>query len=254
MRVHRRATGGRGDGDLPEKLEPDDDDVIDRSSTREGGVAVTRKPEQAHPGRLLAGPVARRVRCGRRSPWSTSSARRNLDAIGVIVTSDGDLPEGIGLDREALARAGFEAKAGHDARAAAARRTLIIVSSAAGPAAELDRRRPPRRGAAFMRATSRFARIGLRVPSIGDVDAEAAGRALAEGASSPATASTRCKPKPKDPARAAWSCCVDGADRDRGIRRHRDRRRHRARREHRARPREHAARATSPPPTWPTSR
>ncbi len=35
MRVHRRATGGRRDGDLPEKLEPDDDDVIDTVDEKE---------------------------------------------------------------------------------------------------------------------------------------------------------------------------------------------------------------------------
>ena len=42
-----------------------------------------------------------------------------LDAIGVVVTTDGDLPDGLDLDRAALDRAGFEAQARFDAGAAA---------------------------------------------------------------------------------------------------------------------------------------
>ena len=61
---------------------------------------------------------------------------RNLDAIGVLVTSDGDLPGGIGLDREALAFAGFEAKPGTTLALPSEARPLIIVVGT-GPAAEL---------------------------------------------------------------------------------------------------------------------
>src|SRR5688572_17221809 len=91
---------------------------------------------------------------------------RNLDAIGVLVTSDGDLPGGIGLDREALAFAGFEAKPGTTIALPSAARPLIVVIGA-GPAAELGTARLRDAAAAFTRATSRFRRIGLRVTSIG---------------------------------------------------------------------------------------
>ena len=83
---------------------------------------------------------------------------RNLDAIGVLVTSDGDLPGGIGLDREALAFAGFEAKPGTTHRAAergAARSSSSSVRGrrrSSAPTASATRRRrsraPPRASAA----------------------------------------------------------------------------------------------------------
>ena len=66
---------------------------------------------------------------------------RNLDAIGVLVTSGGDLPAGVDLDREALAFAGFEARPGTTLALPRAARPLIVLVGA-GAAAELGTARP----------------------------------------------------------------------------------------------------------------
>ncbi len=104
-----------------------------------------------------------------------------LDAIGVLVTSDGDLPDGVDLDREALASAGFEAKPGSSLVLPYGTGPLTVLVGA-GPSGELDADLLRDAAATFARATSRFARIGLRVPTIGSADAAAAAQALAEGA------------------------------------------------------------------------
>ncbi|MFC5790005.1 leucyl aminopeptidase [Agromyces tardus] len=104
-----------------------------------------------------------------------------LDALGVLVHSDGDLPEGVPLDREALARAGFEAKAGTSIVLARPEPTLIVIVGL-GPAAELTDAAVRDAAAAFVRAVPKASNVGLRVPSLGGVDAESAARALTEGA------------------------------------------------------------------------
>jgi leucyl aminopeptidase len=104
-----------------------------------------------------------------------------LDAIGVLVASDGDLPEGVPLRREALARAGFEAKAGSALVLAQPSDPLIVIVGA-GTGDEVTESSLRDAAAAFVRAVPKSARIGLRVPSIGSVDAESAARALTEGA------------------------------------------------------------------------
>ncbi len=104
-----------------------------------------------------------------------------LGAIGVLITSDGDLPDGVDLDREALGSAGFEAKPGSSLVLPYGAGPLTVLVGA-GPSGELDADLLRDAAATFARATSRFARIGLRVPTIGSADAAVAGQALAEGA------------------------------------------------------------------------
>jgi leucyl aminopeptidase len=137
---------------------------------------------------------------------------RNLDAIGVLVTSDGDLPGGIGLDREALAFAGFEAKPGTTIALPSEARPLIVVIGA-GPAKELGTAGLRDAAAAFARATSRLARIGLRVPSLGTADAAGAGQALAEGAVLARYRFSELQRNPKDTPLERVELLLDGADR-----------------------------------------
>ena len=137
---------------------------------------------------------------------------RNLDAIGVLVTSDGDLPGGIGLDREALAFAGFEAKPGTTLALPSEARPLIIVVGT-GPVAELGPNAIRDAAAAFTRATSRFGRIGLRVTSIGTADAADAGQALAEGAVLARYRFSELQRKPKDTPLERVELLLDGIDR-----------------------------------------
>ena len=143
---------------------------------------------------------------------ATELDERNLDAIGVLVTSDGDLPGGIGLDREALAFAGFEAKPGTTLALPQRGRPLIVVVGA-GASAELGTAGLRDAAAAFARATSRFGRIGLRVPSIGTADAADAAQALAEGAILARYRFSELQRKPKDAPLERVELLIDGVDR-----------------------------------------
>ncbi|ANJ27046.1 leucyl aminopeptidase [Agromyces aureus] len=105
----------------------------------------------------------------------------SLEAIGVLVHADGDLPEGVPLDREALERAGFEAKPGTTLVLAGAEPTLLVVVGA-GPVDELSEAGLRDAAAAFVRAVPKATHLGLRVTTIGTVDAASAARALTEGA------------------------------------------------------------------------
>jgi leucyl aminopeptidase len=105
----------------------------------------------------------------------------SLDAIGMLVTSDGDLPTGIDLDREALARAGFESEPGSTLvlpRGSGPVRVLVGV----GASGDVDTAGLRDAAAAVGRATSTSARFGLRAGTIGSTDAAGAAQALAEGA------------------------------------------------------------------------
>ena len=135
----------------------------------------------------------------------------NVDALGFAVYTEGDVPAELGLDREALKRAGFEAKAGS---------TLVLpqadgpdlVAVGAGVEAEVDATALRDLAAAFTRATTRRARIALRVGSIGSADAAAAVRALTEGALLARYAYTALKSAPKHVGLEAVTFVLDGVD------------------------------------------
>lgn len=102
-----------------------------------------------------------------------------LDAVGVLVGAEGDVPTELGLDRDALGRAGFSAAAGTTLSLPQSSGLVLVAvgtGTEQGPEALRDA------AAAFTRATARFARIGLRVPTLGPVDTNAAAQALTEGA------------------------------------------------------------------------
>lgn len=137
---------------------------------------------------------------------------QHLDAIGVMVTSDGALPAGVPLDREAQARAGFEAKPG-TVLALPGPGTPLIVLVGAGPSRELGTPVFRDAAAAFTRATSRFGRVGLRVPTVGSMDAAAAAQALAEGAILARYRYSELQRKPKDTPLERVELLLDGVDR-----------------------------------------
>ncbi|WP_394554049.1 leucyl aminopeptidase [Agromyces sp. MMS24-JH15] len=100
-------------------------------------------------------------------------------ALGVLIAAEGPLPPGIAFDRDALARAGFEAKPGQAlALPQPTGPVLVLVGLGGDPLTTAALRTA---AAVFARAAARHARIGLRVDGIGEVDASAAGRALIEG-------------------------------------------------------------------------
>ncbi|MFB0832975.1 leucyl aminopeptidase family protein [Arthrobacter halodurans] len=104
-----------------------------------------------------------------------------LDALGVLITTDGQPPAALGLDRGALERAGFTAAAG----------TSLVVPTADGPimvavgggaAGGLGAHGLRDAVATLMRATPRHARVGFDVSAAASLDAGALGQAVAEGA------------------------------------------------------------------------
>ncbi len=104
-----------------------------------------------------------------------------VDAAGYAVHAEGEVPGALGMTREALARFGFTGKVGE---------TLVVpgesgpalVAVGAGPAGDQTAATLRDAAAAFARAAARFARIGLALPPLGEVDARTAAQAATEGA------------------------------------------------------------------------
>jgi leucyl aminopeptidase len=104
----------------------------------------------------------------------------DLDAVAVLVSTDGDLPAGIDLDRDALAAAGFDAEPGSSLVIAQAGHPLVLVG--VGEAAGLDDVRLRDAAASAARASARKGgRIGIDVPAV-SLAATAVGQVLTEGA------------------------------------------------------------------------
>jgi leucyl aminopeptidase len=134
----------------------------------------------------------------------------DVEAIGYTVFAEGEVAAELGLDREALARAGFDPKIG----------SALVIPRAAGPdlvalgagaASELGTAQLRDLAAAFTRAASRRERIALVVTeSIAEPDAAA--RALAEGAALARYRYTVLKSDPKHTPLASISLSIAGAD------------------------------------------
>lgn len=143
---------------------------------------------------------------------TTADPAVDAEAVGYAVFSDGDVPSALGLDREALTRAGFEATVG---------KTLVIptgdgpelVAIGAGTAAEFDAAKLRDLSAAFVRAASRVGRLGLVIGAI-PVAAETAAQAVAEGAALARYRYTVLKTDPSHTPLAALTLSIDGASPD----------------------------------------
>jgi leucyl aminopeptidase len=83
----------------------------------------------------------------------------------------------------------------------------------AGASAELERAGLRAAAAAFTRVTSRFARIGLRVPAIGSADAASAAQAQPEGAILARYRYSELRQMPKDTPLECVELLLDGVDR-----------------------------------------
>lgn len=105
-----------------------------------------------------------------------------LDALGILVTTDGEVPGALGLDRDALARAGFTADAGSTLLLPAASGSSLLVAVGGGASGSLDARGLRNAAAVLVRATARHGRVGFDLPSVAGIDAGTLGQVLAEGA------------------------------------------------------------------------
>ncbi|HSO64734.1 MAG TPA: leucyl aminopeptidase [Ornithinibacter sp.] len=136
-----------------------------------------------------------------------------LDALAVVVTSDGGLPGDLGadLDRAALEAVGFEATPGTSLvvpRSA----TPVLVLVGAGVGGAIDAAALRDAAATAARATAKFGgRLGIRVPATG-VGAEVAGQVLTEGALLARYRYTALRAEHPEKALTALALAVDGAD------------------------------------------
>lgn len=104
----------------------------------------------------------------------------DVDAVALLVATEGDLPAGIDLDRDALAAAGFDAEPGSSLVIAQAGHPLVLVG--VGKAGEVDAAKLRDAAAAAARASAKKGgRIGIEAPAF-EVDARSAGQVLVEGA------------------------------------------------------------------------
>lgn len=103
-----------------------------------------------------------------------------LDAIGVLVPSEGDVPASVGLHRETLESAGFDGKPGTTLQLANASGTLVVAVGGGKPGS-LDADGWRKAAAALVRATQRHARIGFELSDTAGIDAEHLGQVLSEG-------------------------------------------------------------------------
>ncbi|WP_025155382.1 leucyl aminopeptidase [Leifsonia aquatica] len=133
-----------------------------------------------------------------------------VGAVGVAVTSDADVPDGVGLDREALARVGFDGKLGQTLVVPGPAPTTILVG--AGAAADVTAATVRDLAATFARAATSSARIGMRLPDTDRVDAETIGRVAAEGILLGRYRYSELKTEPKTVTLEAVELLVDAAD------------------------------------------
>ncbi|WEK62223.1 MAG: leucyl aminopeptidase [Candidatus Microbacterium colombiense] len=109
----------------------------------------------------------------------------DVQALGIGVYADGDVPGDVGFDRAALESAGFTAKPGSILTVPRAGKPDLVVVGL-GVRADLTAHVLRDAAAAFVRGAARAERLGLRIAELGDaetaLDVEAATRALAEGA------------------------------------------------------------------------
>lgn len=126
-------------------------------------------------------PTPSRVDAASAQIRSSAQIPGSASSVGVPVYEDGDVPQALGLDREALKAAGFEGKRGQ----------TLVVPRAGGPAlvavglgerSKLDAAAIRDAAAAFARSASRHARVAFSLPESDGVGADLAAQAAAEGA------------------------------------------------------------------------
>lgn len=136
-----------------------------------------------------------------------------LDAIGVVVPAEGDVPASVGLNRETLERAGFDGKPGTTLQLANASGTLVVAVGGGKPGS-LDTDGWRKAAAALIRATQRHSRIGFELPDTAGVDAELLGQVLAEGVLLARYSFDTLKSKRKDTPLSLVQFLAPGVDRE----------------------------------------
>ena len=161
-----------------------------------------------------------------------------MTARGVPVASDGDVPDALGLTREALTRAGFDGSVGSTLVIPG---DIVIVAVGIGAAGTLDAAALRNAGAAFARAAGSHSHLAVDLDGTHAVPADVAAQSLVEGV---LLRALPLRPAPQRRRQQAGGRVGHGDQLDRRRRRRRARRRggpHLCRRHAtRARPRQHA--------------
>ena len=110
----------------------------------------------------------------------TAEPLEGLDAIGVAVCSDGEVPAILGIDAEALARAGFTGAAGQTL-VLPQERGPVLVAFGVGPGPSQNHASLRDAAASFARATERHARIGIDLGTAFAVEPRLVGQLVTEG-------------------------------------------------------------------------
>jgi leucyl aminopeptidase len=101
-------------------------------------------------------------------------------SVAVFVASDGDVDAGLGLDRERLVAAGFDASPGSTLVLPAASGPLLVAVGT-GPAGSLDDATVRTAAAAFARAARGHADVAVPLAGLAGVEPDAAAAAVIEG-------------------------------------------------------------------------
>ncbi|MCL3861898.1 M17 family metallopeptidase [Actinotalea sp. K2] len=135
----------------------------------------------------------------------------DVDVVGVVVHTDGAVPDELGLSREALTRTGFDAKVG-SALVLPTEESPFRVAVGGGPLADQGEETLRDAAAALGRAAPRAEHVGLRLPALGGVDPQAAAQALTEGVVLSRYRYAGLKSSPTDPPLAVLRLRLDGAE------------------------------------------
>src|SRR5690606_12550178 len=100
--------------------------------------------------------------------------------VGIPVSTDGDVPKELGLDRSALSAARFEGKTGQTLTVPRTKGPMLVAVGV-GPRAEIDGARLRDAAAAFARAAEGHEQIALLLGDTG-LSPQLAAQAMAEGA------------------------------------------------------------------------
>lgn len=111
---------------------------------------------------------------------AATSVPASATCVGLPVSSDGDVPKELGLDRAALSAARFEGKAGQTLTVPRTKGPMLVAVGV-GPRAEIDGAKLRDAAAAFARAAEGHERIALLLGDTG-LSPQLAAQAMAEGA------------------------------------------------------------------------
>ncbi|NUP07574.1 MAG: leucyl aminopeptidase [Polyangiaceae bacterium] len=126
-------------------------------------------------------PAPSRKKAGIAKANVSKSIPAGAGAVGVPVGVDGDVPTELGLDRAALAAAGFEGKIGQTLIVPRTGRAALVAIGI-GPRDELNATSLRDAAAAFARAAQRHGHIATLLPAGNGLAPEAAAQAIVEGA------------------------------------------------------------------------